>query len=162
MKHLELIFQVLVLTSGACGEALRLVGHRSVAVFVLHNGLVLHGGQEDTQGAEQYIWYNRTAGGHVSVLEVVVSTERVSMCVACDVDDTAVQKKKREQDRGVGLGMRFRVGGTKEWPRAQARKQGGHESGGLTISSRIPREIAADQAAGLVLRWQAWSRWAEE
>lgn len=41
--------------------------------------------------------------------------------VTCDVDVRVshnVQEKVMgwEQDRGVGLGMRFRVGGTKEWP----------------------------------------------
>lgn len=30
-----------------------------------------------------------------------------------------VQEKGKQRDRGVGLGMRFRAGGTKEWPSRQ-------------------------------------------
>ena len=39
MEHSELILEVLPLTSGASGEALRLVRHHGEAGFVLHDGL---------------------------------------------------------------------------------------------------------------------------
>jgi hypothetical protein len=37
LKHSELILEVLTLTSDASGEAVRLVGHRRIAGFVLHD-----------------------------------------------------------------------------------------------------------------------------
>jgi hypothetical protein len=42
--------------------------------------------------------------------------------VTCDVDDRVSQNmrgRRKDDDRVGGLGMRFRVGGTKEWPSRQ-------------------------------------------
>jgi hypothetical protein len=50
LEHPELILEVLTLTGGACGEALRLVRHHCVAGFVLHDR------QQGTLGAEQRVW----------------------------------------------------------------------------------------------------------
>jgi hypothetical protein len=65
LEHLELILEVLTLTGGARGEALRLVRHHCVARFVLHDR------QEGTVGAEQRVWCKISGYDGVLVLDTM-------------------------------------------------------------------------------------------